>query len=695
MSSAIPTTLPIAAALPEVIAALRAGASVVIEAPPGAGKTTGLPLALLEAGFAERGDIIILQPRRLAARMAAERVAELLGETPGGRVGYQVRFDARVGPDTRVRFMTEGLLTRRLRDDPSLAGVAVVVLDEFHERHVDGDLCLALLKRLALGARPNLSIVVMSATLDGQPIRDYLSAPDPVTGAQRPAARVVSEGRAYPVAVEHSSAADTGRPLENQVLRALHRLLEDPGAPAGDVLVFLPGAREIRAAAAACEGLARVHELLVLPLHGELPPREQDRAVRPASRRKLILSTNVAETSVTIDGVVAVIDSGLHRLATHDPWSGVASLQVRPIARDSATQRAGRAGRTRPGLCLRLYTQADHDRRPEHTTPEIRRLELAGALLDLYAFGVDEEALVRFPWFEAPRPAALSAARALLRQLEAVDARGRLTDVGRALLRYPVHPRLARLIVAGRERDVADLACGAAALLSERSIYARRGAGPPRRDRDADSDLLVELEHLDAFAERGAAAARAYDLSTGTCRRVQKIREQLRRLAGARRGHGRRSRRDDADADALEDALEAALAARETALCQAALAAYPDRVAQVRDDGQGRVLVLCGGGSARLSASSVVRSAEWVVALSVASRRETDARAGREAVVDRACAIDPDWLLELPGELLADHEELRFHPTRARVEGRSELRYGALVLTRDELARLPARASEL
>ncbi len=696
-------SLPIDAVIPEVIAALRARASVVVEAPPGAGKTTGLPLALLREGFADAGEIVVLQPRRLAARMAAQRVAELLGERLGERCGYQVRFESRVGPETRVRFMTEGLLTRRLRDDPTLAGVSVVVLDEFHERHLSGDINLALLKQLALGERPDLSIVVMSATLDGQPICDFLAAPDPRTGRQRPARRVVSEGRAFPVELEYSDAGDASRPLAKQVLRALHRLLEVEAKTeraSGDVLVFLPGAREIREAGEACEGLARVHDMLMLPLHGELSPSEQDRAVRPApsGQRKLILSTNVAETSVTIDGVVAVIDSGLHRLAVHDPWTGVASLQVRPIARDSATQRAGRAGRTRPGRCVRLYTRADHDRRPPHTSPELHRLDLASALLDLHAFGVTARALADFPWYQTPPAAALTAAQTLLRRLSATDEDGRLSATGRALLRYPVHPRLARLIVAGVERDIPALACGAAALLSERSIYRRQDRGPRVAARDADADLLSELEDLERYAARGADAARSLGLSVGACKKVLRVRDQLLRLA---RGRDRRGSRRSRERPAND---EQALAAREAALCQAALLGFPDRIAQVRDEGRERVLVLSGGGAARLSPASVVRSASWVVALSVADRRSQRRSHGAgarhdHAIVDRACAIDPDWLLELElpddDDGLAERDVLKFNPTRARVEGRSELRYGALVLTSTEYETLPPRASEL
>ncbi|HSB18606.1 MAG TPA: helicase-related protein, partial [Anaeromyxobacteraceae bacterium] len=356
--------LPIDPLLPEVVASLRRTPSLVVEAPPGAGKTTRVPRALLEAGLAGGGEVLVLEPRRLAARMAARRVAEEMGERAGETVGYQVRFEDVSGPRTRLRFLTEALLTRRLLSAPDLAGVGAVVLDEFHERHLHGDLALALLRRLQRGPRPDLLLVVMSATLEAAPVARFLGAPS-----------IRSEGRAHPVEIEYLSPEEAARPevrLEQRVSAAVRRLAA--GEPGGDVLVFLPGAAEIRRCREALTPLSA--RLDVLPLHGDLPPEEQDRAVRPSPRRKVILSTNVAESSVTIDGVVAVVDSGLARVASHSPWSGLPRLELRKISRASAAQRAGRAGRTRPGRCLRLYGRGDHDARPEFDAPEIAREDL-------------------------------------------------------------------------------------------------------------------------------------------------------------------------------------------------------------------------------------------------------------------------------------------------------------------------------
>ncbi|HYG68817.1 MAG TPA: helicase-related protein, partial [Anaeromyxobacteraceae bacterium] len=412
------TPLPIDPVLPEIVAALRGGRSLVVEAPPGAGKTTRVPRALHDAGLSRAGEIVVLEPRRLAARLAARRVAEELGERLGETVGYQVRFEEVAGPRTRIRFVTEGLLTRRFLSDPALSGVAAVVLDEFHERHLAGDLALALLRRLQATARPDLKVVAMSATLDAAPVAAFLGAP-----------AVRSEGRRFDVGIEFLSPEEAARDerLEALVARAVRRVVREE--PDGHVLVFLPGAAEIRRAREALAAFASDGGIELLPLHGDLPPDEQDRAVRPSARRKVILSTNVAETSVTIEGVVAVVDSGLARVASHSPWSGLPTLEVRKVSRASAAQRAGRAGRTRPGRAIRLYTRHDHDARPAFDLPEIQREDLSETLLAVAALDARE-----LEWFEAPPPAALEAARTLLVRLGATDGSGALTELGRRML---------------------------------------------------------------------------------------------------------------------------------------------------------------------------------------------------------------------------------------------------------------------
>lgn len=432
--------LPVDAILPEILNHLRRTLSIVIEAAPGAGKTTRVPPALLALG---PGDVLVLEPRRIAARMAARRVAEELGENVGETVGYQVRFEDISGPKTRLRFLTEGVLTRRLISDPRLKGVSTVILDEFHERHLDTDLALALLRRLQLTLRPDLRIVVMSATLDPAPVARFLG--------DCPCVR--SEGRLFETTVSYTPY--TAEPLEEQVSIALERLTTATG---GDILVFLPGAAEIRRAARAVEGLAQRKNLLVTPLYGDLTPEEQDRAVAPASRRKVILSTNIAESSITIEGVRAVIDSGLARVASDSPWTGLPSLEVRRISQASADQRAGRAGRTGPGTVVRLFTAEDFHRRPARDIPEIMRRELSQLCLQLEVAGIHDAA--DLAWLDAPTPAAISAAEGLLDRLRARGA-----EASR-VARLPLHPRLARLVLDAETQGAGQHGARVAALLS-------------------------------------------------------------------------------------------------------------------------------------------------------------------------------------------------------------------------------------
>ena len=536
--------LPVDALLPAVRESLRHAPNLVLEAPPGAGKTTRVPPALLDQ---VGGEILVLEPRRLAARLAARRVASELGEPVGATAGYRVRFDEATGPGTRITFMTEGVLTRRLLSDRSLRGVDVVVLDEFHERHLEGDLALALLRRLQRGGRPGLRLIVMSATIESAPVAAYLGG----------CAVLRSEGRRFETSIEYTPAS--AEPLERQVASALEKLVRD--GLDGDVLVFLPGAAEIRRAARAVERIAARAGLLVVPLHGDLSAEEQDRAVQPADRRKAILSTNVAESSVTIEGVTAVIDSGLARVASQSPWSGLPRLAVSRISKASANQRAGRAGRTAPGRVIRLYALDDFARRPERETPEIVRAELSQTVLALASMGIADAR--ELEWLDAPPEAALDAARELLGVLGAVDREGSVTADGREMLRMPVHPRLARLAMEASRRGARDQGCAAAALLS---------AGA----RAADLSALLEADW-----DRNARLAF----------------NELRRLAPR----------------------APAQLGGDNALLRAALAAFPDRVARRR---RGQELLLSNGGSATLATET---AGEFLVAIDIEERSERGA----------------------------------------------------------------------
>jgi ATP-dependent helicase HrpB len=577
------------------------------------------------------GEIVVLEPRRLAARLAARRVAEEQGEDVGGVVGYQVRFEDVTSARTRIRFVTEGLLARRLLSDPTLRGVGAVVLDEFHERHLQGDYALAMLHRLQRSARPDLRLVVMSATLEADPVAEFLGG----------CATLRAEGRRFDVTVEHADQPDD-RPLERQVAAAVKRLVvEDRGG--GDILVFLPGAQEIERARRELGELATRHELLVVPLHGDLPAAEQDRAVRPAAQRKVILSTNVAETSVTIEGVGAVVDSGVARIASHSPWTGVPALRLAKISQASAIQRAGRAGRTRAGRCLRLYTRHDFDGRSAHDSAEIRRLDLAELCLELHAAGVADPR--QLDWLEDPPDAAIGAAETLLRRLGAVDATGALTETGRRMLRMPLHPRLARLVIEAQARGVAEDGCVIAAWIGERGEKQARGpgGGGGRHATSGPSDLLDALERFRAEPRAHFAVDRAQ--------------RQLTRLVG-------RSGPAPADPD---QALQIAI-----------LAGFVDRVARRRRPGSSE-LVLAGGGSAELGDASVVKTAELMVVVDVEERGTAGGPAGKVRV-RAASAIDPDWLIDVCPDQLEDERELRWNPAGERVEVVTRLRFGALTL---------------
>jgi ATP-dependent helicase HrpB len=654
--------LPIDPLLPEIVASLRERSTLVLAAPPGAGKTTRVPRALLDAGFAQKGQIVVLEPRRLATRMAARRVAEELGDPLGETVGYSVRFEDVSSPRTRIRFVTEGVLGRRLIASPQIEDVAVVVIDEFHERHLQGDLALALVESLRRSTRPDLRVVVMSATLATEPLAAYLGAPV-----------FRAEGRRFDVAVEYLPSPDD-RPLGSQIASAVRRCVTE--GLDGDILVFLPGAAEIRRAQEACAKIATEAGLLVAPLHGDLSPKDQDAVVRPAARPKVILSTNVAESSVTIEGVVAVIDSGLVRVASHSPWSGLPRLRVEKISRASATQRAGRAGRVRPGRCFRLYTRADYETRPEHEVPEIGRVDLTQVRLDLAALGRGDP-----PWLEAPPEGHVRAADELLRQLGATDERHAVTETGRAMLRFAAHPRAARVIVEAERRGVAEDGCLAAAVLTEgdpRSSSKARFVAGRSEDRATEASDLVAI--LDLVRE-----ARESRLSPGSLRAAGLDAGVTHAIDRAATQHLRACRQKPVAPPSDPD----------TAVRFALLAGYPDRVAK-RVRGGGRQLALAGGGSAELSEASVVRDAEWMVALDAEERSGTVSGPGagqakRGGVVVRtASAIEPDWLMDLYPSFVEERREVTWNAELERAVTRESLAWAGLVLYASEPTLAPS-----
>jgi ATP-dependent helicase HrpB len=640
--------LPIDEILPQIKQSLALGPNLVIGAPPGAGKTTRVPPALLDPAFCVAGRILVLQPRRMAARAAARRIAAERGTPLGEEIGYQVRFDQRIGARTRLAVVTEGILLRMLHDDPLLESVAAVVFDEFHERNLNSDLALGMVRRIQQTVRPELRIVVMSATLDSAPVAAFLGG-CPV---------IESAGRMFPVTVSYSGGDK--RPLPALVAEGIARVLAQTS---GDVLAFLPGVGEIRQTAAETQALARKHDLEVFPLYGDLPPEEQDAVLVPSDRRKLVLATNVAETSLTIPGITAIVDSGLARQLRFDPSVGLDRLLLGPISRASADQRAGRAGRTAAGVCLRLWEERTHAHRPAFELPEIERVDLAAAVLQLWSWG--ETDVMSFPWFQAPSQPGVDAALVLLERLEVIEDRG-LTSLGRTLARLPVHPRIARLLVEGERQGCLSQAALASAMLSERDPFLRsgpsggkgsgKGAGTPRTAAHyvSRSDVLDRVTALEEFEAQGRTETPFGPINPGAAAFIQRAQDQL---VGEVRGKVSQSQGKAPDRPHPE------------ALLHALLAAFPDRVAKRRDSSTGKG-VMVGGRGVRLAPQSAVTGAELFVCV--------DVDAGQtEAIVRQASAVERDWL---PARRLRTADEMFFHPTQKSVVGRRRTYWDDLIL---------------
>ncbi|RMH23405.1 MAG: ATP-dependent helicase HrpB [Acidobacteria bacterium] len=644
--------LPIDELLGDVVAALEDPGAVVVRAATGAGKTSRVPPAVDAAGLAAGKRIVMLEPRRIAARAAARRMAAENGWRLGAEVGYRIRLERRESPATRILVVTEGVLLRMLQADPLLADAGVVIFDEFHERRLDSDLALAMVRRVRREVRPDLKLVVMSATLEAAPIARYLG--------DCPA--IASEGRGHPVTVAYLEAPDPG-PLESRVARGVRRALDEAG---GDVLAFLPGVAEIRRTGELLAPLAAERDIAVMPLYGDLPAAEQDAVLRRGRRRKVVLATNVAETSITIDGVGAVVDGGLARVLRFDPAIGLDRLQLARISRASAEQRAGRAGRQGPGFCLRLWTEHDDRSLEPREQPEIRRLDLAGAVLQLLAWGETDAASIG--WLEPPPDDAVARARALLRQLGAVGAAG-VTRLGQRMARLPLHPRLARLLIAGHEAGELRRSALLAALLGERDVIYRPARGRPRAaPATSPSDALDRLEAIEAAARGSAGDAALGPVHRGRARHVLRLGAQLERLA----------RR-------LLGPPPAAAGDSDEALLRSLLAAFPDRVARRRRPNDRRA-VMAGGRGVRLAPTSAVREAPLFVCIEVDAGR---GGARGEALVRLASAVERDWL-----EGVDSRDEVVFDPLRRRVVGMRRTRYRDLLLEEVECPPADAAAAE-
>lgn len=601
--------LPIDEALPALRQALDRAGRAVLQAPPGAGKTTRVPLALLDAPWLSDGRIIMLEPRRIAARAAAGHMASLLGERVGDTVGYRIRMDRKVGPETRIEVVTEGILTRMLQDDPALEGVGAVIFDEFHERSLNADLGLALALETAGALRDDLRLLVMSATLDGGPVARLLGDAPIVT----------SEGRAYPVETQHRPPRPA-EAIEDMAARAVRDALAEE---TGSILVFLPGAREIRRVQGKLAGLG--DDVVVAPLYGDLPAAAQDQAIRPApaGTRKVVLATNIAETSLTIEGVRIVIDSGLARAPRFDPRTGMSRLETVTIARAAADQRRGRAGRTGPGVCWRLWARAGEGAMLPFDPPEILLADLAPLALELALWGVVGGGGGGLAWLDPPPAAALAQARTLLADLGAIDADGRPTAHGKAMARLPLHPRLAHMVLRARTDGIGGTAAELAAILEGR-----------RPSPEADLRASIEALHRD----RGDPS-------------VARLRETARDIA----------RRFDLGRGGGPEDAGALLAL-----------AYPDRVARRRPGMRGAFLLANGRGA-------VLRESDPLAASEYLAVAETD-DAGREARILAAAPLDEATLEAVLGDRIAWVETVGWDAAEQAVAARRQRRLGALVL---------------
>ena len=629
---------------------------LVLTAPTGSGKSTQVPQMLLDSGLLGNGQVVILQPRRLPTRMLASWVAQSRGVKLGSDVGYRMRLDNVISAATRICYVTEGVLLRQMLVDPNLSGISALVFDEFHERHLYGDITLARALEIQESARPDLMIIVMSATLDVSAVEKYL----------QPCAVLSSEGRAYPVTIEYLGKPAGALPVWDLAARELKRLAREQ--PNGDALIFMPGVYEIaRTVQAARDGLGS--EFVVFPLHGELPPADQDAAVARYDKRKIVVATNVAETSLTIYGVRLVIDSGLARIPRYDPYRGINTLLVEKISRAAADQRAGRAGRTAPGHCLRLWTTHEQNVRPARELPEVKRLDLAEVVLTLKASGVDD--VKRFRWLEPPDAPALERAESLLTDLGAIDAStGAITGVGRRMLAFPTHPRYARMFLAAKDYGCVREIALIAALTQGRDLLA--GANAKHADYFSDdlpggqteSDFFV-LMRAWQYAERAGfniERCRRMGIHAQAARQVGALFQQFLRIAA---DEGLDTREKPVSPEALQRCV---------------LVGFSDHVAKRLEPGSRRCR-LVHGRRGTLARESAVKAPLFAVS----EVREVErAAGGRErnlsVVLNLATAIKEEWLRELFPNNFNDVTTVTYDRTSRHVIARTERRFRDLVL---------------
>ncbi|MFT5412975.1 MAG: ATP-dependent helicase HrpB [Verrucomicrobiales bacterium] len=650
-----PSTLPIWKIHSDILRALQAGNRLVLVAPTGSGKTTQVPQMLLDAGIADDKMIVVLQPRRVAARTVASRVASERKGKLGAEVGYQIRFDDHTSDGTRICFVTEGILVRWLQDDRTLGNIGAVIFDEFHERNLLSDVALALVKRLQQTQRPDLLMLVMSATLDAEPAAAYLEE-CPI---------LISEGQSYPVEVSYLDTPDQSA-ITDQAADAVERILHDESP--GDILVFMPGRGEINRTLDALRGLRTHERVACIPLHGALEPQEQDRAFSPNSLRKVIVATNVAETSVTIDGIRHVVDSGVARVSRYEAERGIGTLMLEPISRASADQRKGRAGRTGPGTCHRLWTVIGHKDREERNTPEIQRSDLAEVVLLLHSLGIQEAA--SFDWLDKPDPQAVERAERLLTMLGAVHEAD-LTSIGRQMLRLPMHPRYSRMLIEASQRGCVPDAALCAALVSGRDLLARLDrddaqtqAAREMFEESEDSDFITLMRAYDFAKDNhfNFNRCRSYGINAHVARQVEQTCQQILQVAKQQR---------------LYDREKFSTATNHEALLRCLMAGFADQLAKRREPGKPEC-DLTEQRQGKLVRESVVQDAPFFVA---ANLREAPSRGPTPlTLLSLATGVKPEWIAEMFPQHLSTTLEHLFDATNKRVSAVKLVRYRNLVI---------------
>ena len=693
-----PASLPIWEIHSPIVQALRAGNRLVLVAPTGSGKTTQVPQMLLDAGLAGDKHIVVLQPRRVAARTVAARVAWERRCPLGAEVGYQIRFDDQTSLGTLISYVTEGILLRWLQEDHALSKVGIVLFDEFHERNLLSDVALALVKRLQQTERPDLKLAVMSATLDAEPVAEYLA------GAAGETPVLISEGQSFPVAVRYLSQPDE-RPIPEQAADAVERIVNS--AEPGDLLVFMPGMAEINATLAAARTLRTGERLALIPLHGDLPPEQQDLAFAPNPLRKVVVATNVAETSITIDGIRHVVDSGLARVARYDAERGLGTLFIEPISRASAEQRKGRAGRTAPGTCHRLWTESGQLNRPERNTPEIQRSDLAEVVLLLHSLGIRHAA--GFDWLDKPDVQAVERAERLLATLGALRDAGEeaeanasasadLTPIGRQMLKLPMHPRYSRMLVEAGKHGCVPAAALCAALVSGRDMLMRLGRDDKhiREARELfeasqESDFHTLLRAYQ-FAKKNhftVETCRRYGIHAQTARQVEQTYEQILQLA---RQQG--LLREEDGGSRMEDGGEAHHAPRTThhadPLPRCITTGFIDQLCLRRDQGT-LECDLTEGRHGTLMRESVVQHAPLFVAASI---REVTGRGSENlTLLGLATAVKREWIEETFPEQITVKVEHLYDRTHKRVAAVKLTRFRDLVIHHEHQREVDPKAA--